>query len=36
MTIIAVAAQAFDLYCEDSDNPAFAHVLVRYTFRDIV
>lgn len=36
MTIIAVAAQAFDFYCEDSDSPAFAHVWVRYTFRDIV
>ncbi|OKL57467.1 hypothetical protein UA08_06929 [Talaromyces atroroseus] len=28
MTIIAVAAQANDRYCEDSDNPEFAHVWV--------
>lgn len=32
MTIIAVVAQVFNLYCEDSDNPAFAHVWLWYTF----
>ncbi|OJJ43606.1 hypothetical protein ASPZODRAFT_73827 [Penicilliopsis zonata CBS 506.65] len=28
MTIIAVVAQYYQLYCEDSDDPAFAHVWV--------
>lgn len=29
MTIVAVATQKADLYCESSLNPAFAHIWVR-------
>lgn len=28
MTVIAVAAESVNLYCEDSDNVAFAHIWV--------
>ncbi|KAH8698684.1 organic solute transporter Ostalpha-domain-containing protein [Talaromyces proteolyticus] len=28
MTVIAVAAESVNLYCENSDNPAFAHIWV--------
>lgn len=29
MTIVAVVTQAFGVYCEESLNPAFAHIWVR-------
>lgn len=29
MTILAVVTQAFGVYCEESLNPAFAHIWVR-------
>jgi hypothetical protein len=29
MTIVAVVTQKFDVYCEQSLNPAFAHIWVR-------
>jgi hypothetical protein len=30
MTIVAVVAQALGVYCEESLNPAFAHIWVRF------
>ena len=30
MTIVAVVSQAFGVYCEESLNPAFAHIWVRF------
>jgi hypothetical protein len=30
MTIVAVVAQAFGMYCEESLSPAFAHIWVRF------